>query len=494
MILYGAEIDHCQQAMNAAFTEVLRIEGLLSPFKPDSELSRINRTAPYGPVKADPEVIALIQQALAFAHLTQGALDLTITPLMKLWSFRNQENLAAPPTAEQIQRTLRFVGYPKVIVDVDHSTVGYLSEGVEIEFGSMGKGYAIDRAVQVLKNYGISQALVSFGSSTYALGCPPGKEGWGVAIRHPRNRETAISVVTLKDCAISTSGDCEQSISLNGRRYSHILDPRNGHPVSEMRSVSVISSSTLESDAFSTAAFVMGPEEGLEFLERRFNVEGSMAKQEGDGKVQWFQTTGWMEFDPKSRSHSSLERRKFLAGLLAISGYLMLRPRRGYAIIYLTRQEALQKLIPQADSFLEEVIALTPSQREEVQELLGNRVKETSLTFWMAQKSGTPVGYAVLLDVIGKEQPITFMVGVSPEGAVLGVEVLTYRESQGSEIRSTGFMKQFVSKTLNAPLKLGRDIHSISGATLSSRSTAYAVKKALALVQVVYLRSGPRAP
>jgi Na+-translocating ferredoxin:NAD+ oxidoreductase RnfG subunit len=238
----------------------------------------------------------------------------------------------------------------------------------------------------------------------------------------------------------------------------------------------------------------MGPEEGLEFLQKQPNVEGLLASQRSNGKLQWFQTAGWADFDPKPRIHSSLERRKFLVGLLAIAGYLILGPRSGYAINYLTREEALQKLIPHADGFKEEVISLSPSQREEVQKLLGNRVKEIEFTFWVAQKSGTPVGYAALLDVIGKEQPITFMVGVGSEGTVLGVEVLTYRESQGSEIRSSGFMNQFVDKTLDAPLKVGRDIHSISGATLSSRSTAYAVKKALALIQVVYLRSGPRAP
>ncbi|MCI0526878.1 MAG: FAD:protein FMN transferase [Nitrospira sp.] len=486
--LYDTEVDHCRQAMKAAFTEVLRIENLLSPFKPDSELSRINRMAPYRPVKADPEVIALIQQALGFAHLTQGALDLTITSLMKLWSFRKQENLVAPPTTEQIQRTLKLVGYQKVIVDGDHSTVKYLSEGVEIEFGSMGKGYAIDRVVQILKNYGISQALVNFGSSTYALGRPPGQDGWHIAIRHPRNTGHIIDVVVLKDCAIGTSGDYEQGLWLEGQWYSHILNPKTGYPVTGTACTSVISHTALEADAFSTAAFVMGPESGMRFLKDQVGQEGLIATQK-NGKLLMAKTNGWKSFGLKIRPKALLARRQFLATSLAVVGLMIMNPWLSQAIQYMTPDEAIHRLIPESSEVRKEMVHLTSMQKEQVYNLLGSRIREESYTFWLAYKDQTPIAYLVTLDVIGKEQPITFMVAASPDGKVLGVEILAYRESQGSEVRSKRFMQQFIGKTLSAPLKLGRDIDSISGATLSSRSTAYAVKKALALVEVIY-RSG----
>lgn len=489
---HDTEIDRCQQAIKAAFAEVQRLEGLLSPFRSDSDLSRINQQASYGPVKTDPEVISLIQQALAFACLTQGALDLTISPLMKLWGFRKQETLLASPTTEQIQRTLRFVGYPKVMVDADHSTVKYLSEGVEIELGSMGKGYAIDRVVQILRNYGISQALVNFGSSTYALGRPPAQDGWRMAIRHPRNAGHIIDVVVLKDCAIGTSGDYEQGLWIDGQWYSHILNPRTGCPVAGTACTSVIARTALEADALSTASFVMGPESGMRFLKNQVGVEGLIVTQK-NGKLVMIQTNRWKTFSLKTKPKALLGRRRFLAASLAAMGWLMMGPWLSQAIMYMTPEEAIHRLIPESSEVGKEMVNLTSMQKEQVYSLLGSRIREGSYTFWLAYKDQIPIGYIVTLDVIGKEQPITFMVAVSPEGKVLGVEILAYRESQGSEVRSKRFIQQFIGKTLAAPLKLGRDIDSISGATLSSRSTAYAVKKALALVEVIY-RSGRTVP
>jgi thiamine biosynthesis lipoprotein ApbE/Na+-translocating ferredoxin:NAD+ oxidoreductase RnfG subunit len=491
--LYGTETDRCRQAIKAAFAEVLRLEGLLSPFKSDSDLSRINQQASYGPVKTDPEIIFLIQQALAFARLTQGALDLTISPLMKLWGFRKQETLLAPPTTEQIQRALRFVGYPKVIVDTDHSTVKYRSEGVQIEFGAMGKGYAIDRGVQVLKNYGVTEALVSFGSTSYALGHPPEQEGLRVAIRHPRNPGHAMDVVVLKDCAISTSGDYEQGVWINGKCYGHIIDPISGYPVTGTVSVSVIAPTALESDVLSTAAFVLGPEAGLGLLENQVGVEGLIVTQK-NGKLLMIQTNGWKALRLKTRPKALLARRRFLAASLAAVGLLMMNPWLGHAIVYMTREEALRSLIPQAGEIREETVKLTSMQKDQVQKLLGSRIREETYTFWIGEKDRVPVGYALILEVIGKEQPITFMVAVSPDGKIQGVEVLIYRESQGSEIRSRRFMQQFTGKTVSQTLKVDRDIDSISGATLSSRSTAYAVKKALALVEVIYRSGRPVSP
>ncbi len=486
--LYDTETDRCRQAMRAAFDEILRLEDLLSPFKPGSELSRINRMAPYGPVKADPEMVALIQQALAFSHLTQGALDLTITPLMKLWGFRKQENLVAPPTTEQIQKTLKFVGYQKVIVDIDHSTVKYLSEGIEIEFGSIGKGYAVDRVVQILRKYGISQAMVNFGSSIYTLGRPPAQDGWHIAIRHPRNTGHVIDVVVLKDCAIGTSGDYEQGLWLEGQWYSHILNPKTGNPVTGTACTSVIAPTALQADALSTAAFVMGPESGLRFLKNQVGLEGLIATQK-NGKLLMIQTNGWKTFGLKIRPKAFLARRQFLAASLAVLGLMIINPWLSQAIVYMTPEEAVHRLIPESSEVRKEMVHLTSMQKEQVYNLLGSRIREESYTFWLAYKDQTPIAYLVTLDVIGKEQPITFMVAASPDGKVLGVEILAYRESQGSEVRSKRFIQQFIGKTLSTPLKLGRDIDSISGATLSSRSTAYAVKKALALVEVIY-RSG----
>jgi Na+-translocating ferredoxin:NAD+ oxidoreductase RnfG subunit len=165
---------------------------------------------------------------------------------------------------------------------------------------------------------------------------------------------------------------------------------------------------------------------------------------------------------------------------------MVVRPPLGRAVVYMSREEALKTLLHEADHFTQETVSLTDAHRERIESLINGRVRETEVTFWIGGRAGKAMGYATVLDVIGKEQPITFMVAVAAEGSVLGVQVLTYRESQGSEIRSKRFLNQFAGKTLAAPLKLGRDVHGISGASLSSRSTAYAVRKALALAAVVY--------
>ncbi|MEW6325284.1 MAG: FAD:protein FMN transferase [Nitrospirota bacterium] len=399
-----------RRALEAAYSEVDRLERLLSRFLPDSELSRINRSAAAGPVAADPELIGLIEQSLAFSRLTGGAFDVTA-------------------------RSGHCGGYRHLRVNPARSTVAYGIPTMQIDFGAIGKGYAIDRAVRILKDHGITSALVSFGSTTYGLGSPPERDGWRVAIRDPRDREQAISVVTLHNRALSTSGDYEQG--------THIIDPRSGEPAAGTGSASMLAPTATASDALSTAAFVLGPA-------------------------------------------ARVNRRQFVAGVLALLGWSLLPPLPGFAITYLTPKEAARRLLPDADSIEEQEIDLTDGQQAAVERRLGGKIRDTHYDIWLGSREGAPVGYAVKLDVTGKERPITFMVGVNPGGAIVGIEVLVYRESQGSEIRAAHFMRQFHGKTLDAPLKLNRDIDSISGATLSSRSTTYAAKKALALVETLY--------
>jgi thiamine biosynthesis lipoprotein len=480
--------------MEAIFAEVRRLEDLLSFFKPTSALSRVNQNAAAGPVTADPELIFLIGQSFRFAEKSQGAFDFTVAPLIRLWGFRDREPPPRPPAPEQIRKALESVGYGKLALDFDRSTLQYKSPGIEVELGAIGKGYAVDRAVDVLRSRGISRALVSFGSSAYAVGSPPSEDGWRIAIRDPRVAGSVIDRVVLKGSAIGTSGDYEQSVRLDGRDYGHLLDPRSGYPVEGMASVSVIASTAMEADALSTAAFVLGARSGMSLLEESSGVEGLIVGEENDRSFRFTSTKGWKAFRPNPVSTRELTRRRFLATLAAGLAGLLFYPRLGYPIVYLTREEAMQRLIPQAEEFQEDRVTLTAVQKERLQTILEKKVPEENYTFWIAKRAGAPIGYAVLLDVIGKERPITFMIAVGPEGRVIGVEVLIYRESQGSEIRSGRFIRQFIDKTLSAPLKLGRDVDAISGATLSSRSTAYAVKKALALVAVVYGKESSGSP
>ncbi len=490
---YG-DVDRCRPALEAAYAEVKRLEAVLSPFRAESGLSRINREAPCKPVSADPELIDVFTKSLTFARVTGGAVDVTVGPLMRLWGHRLSETEDSPPSPEQVERTLRLVGYRHVIVDADRSTVAYQRAGMSVEFGAIGKGYAVDRAVNVLKHHGVEAALIGFGSSLYVLGAPPNQDGWRIAVRDPRDRGRVVDTITLRDMAMATSGNDQQALRLAGRWYGHIMDPRTGYPSEGLSCVSVVAPTAVEADALSTAVFVLGRDEGVRFLKRHGGLDGLVVSDGRSGSFSTVSTDGWKRRQARFRPVAEMSRRRFVEGVLAGVAWVLLGPSRGHALVYLTVDEALRRLIPEAETFREVAVRLSVSQKARVERLLGTAVREETYSSWIAERAGLVMAHAVLLNVVGKEQPITFLVAVGVDGTVRGVEVLIYRESEGSEIRSGRFIRQFVGKTLTAPLKLGRDIEAVSGATLSSRSTAYAVKKALALIETVYRTPDGDAP
>ncbi len=237
-------------AVNQAFDELKRIDGILSNYKDDSELTRLNRE---GKVRPSAELAEFLRECLRYGDLSDGALDVTVAPLVKLWGFFDQKHRV--PTREEIETALQRVGREKIVFE--DSTVR-LIEGAEIDSGAVGKGFGVDRAVSVLKQAGIASALVDFGSTVYALGAPPGKDGWAVAIRDPFQTDRTLGSLTIHDASVSTSGDYEKRFEEDGKKYGHILDPRTGRPVEGVASVSVLASSATASDALSTAIFVSG--------------------------------------------------------------------------------------------------------------------------------------------------------------------------------------------------------------------------------------------
>ncbi|MBI3621148.1 MAG: FAD:protein FMN transferase [Nitrospirae bacterium] len=453
--LVHVDRDHGRNAASAAFDEVQRLERLLSAFQPDSELSRLNRLAGSGPVTTTPELVDLLEEAERIARLSHGAF-----------------NVAAQPG--------RPIGMPSLLVDRTRSAIEYRAPAARMDLGAIGKGYAIDRAVGALQRHGITDALVDFGSTAYGLGSAPRRDqeretatGWRMAIRHPHDPNQTMGLILLKNGALSTSGGYEQP--------GHLIDPRSGRAAMGTLSASVIASTAAASDAWSTAAFVLGPAAGRTLLEQQKGIEGFFLHESRPGRVTITQTAGW----PAEPPRPAVTRRQFLAAAMALAVWLAWPASRSQAIVYATPEEALKRLLPDADTVREESVTLTDQQKQAVEQLIDTRIKEERYTVWHASRDGGSIGTAVQVEVTGKERPITFLIAVSPERAVLGIEVLIYRESQGHEIRSGRFMKQFAGKTLAAPLKLGKDIDAISGATLSSRATTYAAKKALGLVQVI---------
>lgn len=247
-------------AITAAFDEVRRVDRLLSNYKASSELSALNREASKRDVQVSPELADLLEKCLRYSEESEGAFDITVGSLVEAWGFYN--GTPAIPNALALWWAKRNSGYQHLRLNRSASTVRFLRSGLQLDPGGIGKGYAVDQAVDVLRQYGIERALISSGtSSIYALGAPPDNaEGWRLTIRTPAEQAAAETVVRLRDEALSTSGSYEKFFEDDGKRYGHILDPRTGEPATGMETVSVIAPLTIETEAWSTALFVNGSE------------------------------------------------------------------------------------------------------------------------------------------------------------------------------------------------------------------------------------------
>jgi FAD:protein FMN transferase len=247
-----------QAAIDAAFAELHRIDHLLSNYDPNSEWSKVNRNAARAPVTVSPELFQLLSECVRYSRESEGAFDITVGPLMKVWGFYKGEGLL--PRAAEVKDAIERVGYRHVRLDPQAGTVQFDRAGVDLDPGGIGKGYAVDRMVYVLKSSGVEAALVSGGgSSIYGLGAPPGApEGWRVTIRAPGDSHQTAAEVSLKNRSLSTSGSYEKFFWAQGRRYSHLMDPRTGYPAQGVASVSVIAPRTIDSEAWAKPYFVNG--------------------------------------------------------------------------------------------------------------------------------------------------------------------------------------------------------------------------------------------
>jgi thiamine biosynthesis lipoprotein len=257
LVLYGADRPTADAAAAAAFSELSRLERMLSNYRPESEWSRVNRQASGQAVEVSPEMFDLLSACFEYSRKSEGAFDITVGPLMKAWEYR--EGKGRLPEEAAIRGAMDSVGYRKLLLDPANRTIRFARAGVEIDPGGIGKGYAVDRIIEVLKRSGIERALVSAaGSSIYALGAPPGEEGWRVGIRSPGKAEGDAGPILLRDASISTSGNSEKYFRAGGKRYGHIFDPRTGHPTRGVLLVSVAAPRTIDSEAWTKAFFVNG--------------------------------------------------------------------------------------------------------------------------------------------------------------------------------------------------------------------------------------------
>jgi thiamine biosynthesis lipoprotein len=265
LYLYSNSASNAATASDEVFDEIDRIEQLLSNYRDSSELSRINQNAGIAPVTTDPEMLDFLQQSEHWSRISNGAFDITVGRLMKSWGFFRHEGRV--PSEVELAAIRSVTGWQKVKLDATNRTVSFTAPGIELDPGGIGKGFAIDAAVRVLRADHIIAAMISAGSSTvYALGAPPHKKGWRIVVPGPLPSKATLSVITLRDTSLS-SADCSQkNFTLGGHLYCHIMDPQTMRPVEGRIQVSIVNPSATASDALSNVIFVQSPEQSLATL------------------------------------------------------------------------------------------------------------------------------------------------------------------------------------------------------------------------------------
>ena len=256
------DVNLCKQAFISEYTEMQRIENLLSCEKDSSEISAINRASGYHPVKVSEETLEMVKRAQAYCKKYNGVFDITIGPLSDLWGFSTDKEIVLP-NDKTIKSLDKLVNYKYLEINEKDTTVFLKKKGMSIDLGGIAKGYAIDRGSEVLKKWGITNFILNAGGDIYVSGTKDKETLWKVGIKHPRKTNDLVAEFNLKDYAVATSGDYERFKIINGIRYHHILNPATGYPGRLSQSSTVLALTAEEADATATYVFLIGWEKAL---------------------------------------------------------------------------------------------------------------------------------------------------------------------------------------------------------------------------------------
>ena len=265
-----------QNLIDDVVAEFQRIDALMSTYKEDSELSKVNRLAATEPVVVSEELFGLLEQALRYSVLSDGAFDITYASVGYMYDYRER----VKPSDEEIAAKLGAINYRHVVLDPGQHSVRFARQGVRVDLGGIAKGYAVDRAIGLLQAQGIAHALVSAGGDTRIIGDKRGRP-WVTAIRHPRQREDFAALLPLNDTAISTSGDYERYFIEGDVRYHHIISPKTGKSAQASRSATVLGPDATTTDALSTTVFILGPKDGLALVNRLEGIDAVVIDSDG---------------------------------------------------------------------------------------------------------------------------------------------------------------------------------------------------------------------
>lgn len=272
--VWAADEKSVENAFEAIVTEFDRLEDVMSNWREDSEVQRINAAAGKHPVPVSSEMRDVFRSARQISEWTEGKFDVTFGVLSGLWKFDYQNKDGSIPNHAEVERRRKFIDYRQLVVDEQAGTAFLRREGMVVHLGGIGKGFAVDRARDILGKRGFHNYMIQFGGDMYVAGLS-GERPWRLGIQDPRGpADQSFASVDLSDSTFSTSGDYERYFIKDGRRYHHIIDPATGEPAMGCRSVTIMAKSATVADGLSTGVFILGPEAGMALIERLPDVEG----------------------------------------------------------------------------------------------------------------------------------------------------------------------------------------------------------------------------
>ncbi|MBS1493653.1 MAG: FAD:protein FMN transferase [Bacteroidetes bacterium] len=253
-------IDSCRKAIYYAFKEIERIEKFASNYKDSTEMSYVNNNAASFPVKISFELYELIKRSIIYSELYDGYFDITVGPLTDYWGFNSDHPLKTPPDSSLIKHLLTYVGYKNLALNPNDTTISFLKKGLKIDLGGIAKGYALNRAVMILHGRGVKNFLINGGGDIYASGRKSDGSKWIIGVKDPRENLNIVKRIEVEDCAVLTSGDYERYSIINGIRYHHIFNPKNGFPARDCQSATVVMQNCEEGVMLSKILFICGKE------------------------------------------------------------------------------------------------------------------------------------------------------------------------------------------------------------------------------------------
>ncbi len=289
LLLMGSDFEITVMADNSdlgegyidmAVMEIQRIEQLISSWDPNSQTSAINKNAGIQPVKVDVELFKLIERAKLISILSDGAFDISYASMDRIWKFDG--SMVSMPSVDVVKASIQKVGYEKIQLDSENQTVFLSQQGMKIGFGGIGKGYAADKAKELLKRIGVKAGIINASGDMSTWGTGEDGAVWKIAITNPKDKDKAFGMLSITDKAVVTSGDYEKFVSFNGTRYSHIINPKTGYPCQGIISVTVLAPKAEMADALATSIFVMGIEVGLDRINQIPQVECIIIDAQGN--------------------------------------------------------------------------------------------------------------------------------------------------------------------------------------------------------------------